>query len=135
MISDNKLSYLVMDCMVAGVPFICIRIYGTFNWAMVENIPSSRVPPEISLIMSAPFSIAISATFDLNVSTDIGMEGNSFRIHFRALHILFVSSSVLTSGAPGRVEYPPMSKMQAPSLMAFSAVNRISCCVIDLHDI
>ena len=64
--------------MVLGVPRMCINTMGTPNLATTDKISGSKVAPEISLIKSAPASIAACATAALVVSIERGILANSF---------------------------------------------------------
>ena len=110
---------------------MCIRIYGTFNVSTTKNILSSESPPDISFIILAPHpttaSLAISA---LKVSTEIIASGNFLFISFTAFKTRLLSSSTEISFAPGRDEYPPISRISAPSSNILVAVTRISSSVL-----
>ena len=67
------LTIAIINLVFCGVPFICIMIYGTCNFATVRNISLSIVPAEISLTMCAPETRAASATFGFCVSMEISI--------------------------------------------------------------
>ncbi len=109
--------------MFSGVPWRCIKIYGTFSSAIVSNILSSKFPPEISLMICAPLSIHFRATDDLNVSIEKIASGNSLINCFNGTTILLSSSSLSISSEPGLVETAPISTISAPSLSIFSVCS------------
>jgi hypothetical protein len=51
---------------------MCMKIIGAPSCAAVEIMSGSWVPPETSLMISAPHSMASLATRALRVSTDMG---------------------------------------------------------------
>ena len=69
--SSTMSPYDVKDCIVSGVPRICIRIIGTPSLSTEESIALSNVPPDTSFTMSAPTSTAASATAACRVSMEI----------------------------------------------------------------
>lgn len=114
-------------CMVAGVPRMCIKMYGTRSRATVGNISESICPIEMSLIMSAShFSMASEAMSARKVSTETGMSGEILRIICIPMRMRRISSSTDTSSAPGREEYPPRSIMSAPSEIICFALSSIA---------
>mmetsp|Transcript_21716 Transcript_21716/g.47343 ORF Transcript_21716/g.47343 Transcript_21716/m.47343 type:complete len:204 (-) Transcript_21716:981-1592(-) len=119
--SDTTSSYFVMLCMVLGFPLMCIKTIGTRNLATVANISGSYVPPETSLTMSAPASIAAFATAAFRVSIEMGISDICARTFSITGTVLCSSSCIATSLAPGRVDSPPISMMSAPSFTISNA--------------
>ena len=85
--------------------------------ATVPVIAGSKVRPETSLIISAPSLSIASATRELEVSIDTGMDGAISLQSSNAGLILSSWVPGLTPSAPGRVDSPPMSMMSAPSAL------------------
>ncbi len=76
--SSRRISLIVFlyetcFCIVLGVPRMCISTTGTFRWATRRASSSLRFSPEMSLMMSAPASRALSAISLRRVSTEIMM--------------------------------------------------------------
>ena len=82
---------------------MCIKTIGTSKLATVGSISKSNVPPEISLIRSAPASIDALATVALVVSTEIGTV-ISGRKTCNIGNTRFNYSARLICAAPGRVD-------------------------------
>ena len=112
-------------CIVCGVPFMCIKMYGTFNSLMASNIFSSNSHPETSLIIEAPAFTATRATFPRNVSIETMSSGYSSIIFSIIGAVLSISSCSEKFSAPDFVEYPPMSIISAPSDKCFSTFSKI----------
>ncbi len=110
-------------CILSGVPCRCINIYGTCRAATVAYILSSKLPPEISLIIWAPFSIHSRATEDLKVSIEKIASGNSFTSRCNGQMTLFNSSFSSVNSAPGLEETAPRSIISAPSCSIFSTCS------------
>ncbi|CAI7761918.1 unnamed protein product [Closterium sp. NIES-53] len=64
------------DCMVVGSPRMCIRTNGRFRAATVGSICGSIVPPDTSLMTSAPAKAADLATSASKVSTEMITSGD-----------------------------------------------------------
>ena len=94
--------------------------------ATVSNMLSSIFPPEISLIIAAPFFIDSAATLLLKVSTEIKIFGKCLTSNFITGTIRCNSSSSEICVAPGREEYAPTSIKVAPSKIIFSVCCKIS---------
>ena len=98
--------------MVLGDPCICIRQISTSE-SLTASIDPSFCRAHTSLIIPAPASIACFITIGLDVSTETAISN----FDFIALTIGITrdnSSSSATSGAPGRVDSPPISIISAP---------------------
>mmetsp|Transcript_17767 Transcript_17767/g.35480 ORF Transcript_17767/g.35480 Transcript_17767/m.35480 type:complete len:265 (-) Transcript_17767:287-1081(-) len=93
---------------------MCIRQTGTATSAAAGSMCGSNVPPETSLIISAPAPTAARAHAAWRVSMEIGTSETRRSASMRGT-VRCISSSGCTSLAPGRVLSPPMSMMSAPS--------------------
>ena len=80
---------------------MCIKMYGQLFFATTLIIFLSNVPPEISLIISAPSSSDLLAILDRKVSIEITKSGNIFLMCFKTGMTLVNSSSTLIFFAPG----------------------------------
>ena len=78
-------------------------MYGTLNFPTTLYIFESKSPPETSLTIKAPLSKAFLATSLLNVSIEIIVFLNVFKINFTIGMVLFSSSSMEIFFAPGLV--------------------------------
>ena len=99
--------------MVRGSPFMCMRHTPTPALAAHSRAPGTR-KARTSLTMQAPAATAAAITGGLLLSTEMAtsspaamrsMTGTT-RSH---------STAASTGAAPGRVDSPPTSMMQAPS--------------------
>ena len=103
-----------MDCMVAGVPRLCMAMYSRPRCPTVESMAGSSSPAEMSLTMTGrpSRSQARSMIPARVVSMDTATPVSSVRkTGLRRDH----SSSSETSPAPGRVDTAPMSTMSGPA--------------------
>mmetsp|Transcript_72854 Transcript_72854/g.202049 ORF Transcript_72854/g.202049 Transcript_72854/m.202049 type:complete len:380 (-) Transcript_72854:266-1405(-) len=118
--------YVASEFMFCGVPFMCIRTMGAINSAAAASMSASYSPAETSLIQSAPAATAARATAALRVSTLIV----TFRFFARIARTMGttrrISSSAITSAAPGRVDSPPTSRIWAPASTMACAVESAS---------
>mmetsp|Transcript_10137 Transcript_10137/g.30387 ORF Transcript_10137/g.30387 Transcript_10137/m.30387 type:complete len:286 (+) Transcript_10137:474-1331(+) len=105
---------------------MCISTMGAMSSPAVFSMSGSNSPPDTSLIQSAPAKTAALATAAFRVSTL--MVTPSFSRTARITGTTRrISSSAGTSGAPGRVDSPPMSMTCAPApTMASAAVTASS---------
>ncbi|MNM17946.1 hypothetical protein D3C81_282280 [compost metagenome] len=110
--------------MVLGCPCMCIRHTGTSASAAAARAPgSSRALT--SLMRWAPAAQPALITAALEVSREI-ITSSSCTIRSTTGMTLSSSSCSLTSGAPGRVDSPPMSMRVAPSSIIWRAWARAS---------
>ena len=94
----------------------CIRHTATSAAAQTSSIRGSAMPPETSLIITAPASMEASATVARMVSTLTGIPAAA---NSRTTGTTRPSSSsAVTRTAPGRVDSPPTSMRSAPSAMS-----------------
>src|SRR5699024_11735150 len=87
---------------------LCIKIIGTLYDAATLAIFGSYLAPHISLIISAPATIAASAVLALYVSIEIGMESLFFNDLITGT-TRPISSSSDTGLWSGLVDSPPTS--------------------------
>ena len=123
----TRSEYSVRWIIWSGSPRVCIRTYPAPYCATKGNIFGSKSPPEISLIIVAPASKVFSATSLRNVSTDISTVGKCRERASTAGTTRLISVSASATVHPGRVEHPPISRMDAPCSSIRSARRRSSC--------
>ena len=87
----------------------------------------SKTPAPMSLTRSAPASRALEATLAWKVSTLMGWSGSTERTSSMAGSMRSHSVWMPTVSAPGRVLWPPMSRISAPSATIFKAVSAACC--------
>ena len=119
--SPNKSSYRTFDCIVRGLPRMCMSTTAAPAEAATSRISGSRLPPLTSLTMTAPSSTAAAATAAREVSIEIGRGHPRSRSACRTGTTRASSSSTVTPAEPGRVLSPPMSRTSAPSSIASNA--------------
>ena len=112
--------------MVLGVPCICIKQTSARNETAISTAPSAR-SALTSLMILAPASKAFCITSGFDVSIEIGTLILPLKASITGI-TRFNSFSTLTSGAPGRVDSPPISIIPAPSSTIIFA------CAIALED-
>ena len=106
---------------------MCISTIVHSRVAAVKSISGSKEPDETSLIISAPAVMAAEATLARYVSTEMARE-LYWGLDRRAL---MVGSTLESScwaeicGAKGRVDWPPMSRIEAPDFWKEETVERI----------
>src|ERR1700687_3896073 len=113
-------------CIVAGSPRMCMRISGTPRRCDTSASRGSKRRPETSLIICAPALMAASATWDLRVSTTIGIF-SAPRKPSSTGRMRASSVSAAVPVEPGRVDSPPMSSRSAPARSISKACSIALC--------
>lgn len=111
--TDSTASPLIPGALSKIPPSACIITAATPVWAHSSIIPGA-LSAFTSLTMEAPMEMHLSATSGFIVSTDTGMLSEGTR-SLRTGTSLDSSSSADTGSAPGLVDSPPMSMMDAPA--------------------
>lgn len=109
--------------MFDGFPCMCMTTMPQAELAHVASIAGSAVRPETSLMIFAPALRAAAATQDFCVSMEMRPSQVSRSDWMRGM-VLSISVAAGTGLAPGRVDSPPISMMDAPWAIISRACRR-----------